>query len=189
MLEQVRLVLLNAFPPPSCANGCFLGDYILNVQRIMNVKNLAISVVTALVLSACASVPKGNPQQDAALKTFTVPTQKASLYVYRNEAMGAGVKMPVTLDGKSLGSTAAKTYLYAEVEPGQHKLTSEAENTSELTVDTVAGKAYYVWQEVKMGFLYARNKLQLVDEKTGQEGVKESELAVMPAATAEAKSE
>ena len=146
-------------------------------------------VVAALILSACASVPKGDPQQDAALKTFAVPAQKASLYVYRNESMGAGVKMSVTLDGKALGNTAAKTYLYAEVEPGQHKLTSEAENTSELTVDTVAGKAYYVWQEVKMGLLYARNKLQLVDEKTGQEGVKESELAIASPTSAQAKSE
>jgi len=63
------------------------------------------------------------------------------------------------------------------VQPGTHKLTSKAENTSELTVDAVAGKLYYVWQEVKMGVMSARSKLQLVDEPTGKAGVQESKLA------------
>ena len=37
-----------------------------------------------------------------------------------------------------------------------------------------------------MGILYARNKLQLVDNKTGQDGVKESKLTVAPTAQATA---
>ena len=31
--------------------------------------------------------------------------------------------------------------------------------------------ATYVWQEVKMGFIAARSKLQVVDEATGRKGV------------------
>jgi hypothetical protein len=34
----------------------------------------------------------------------------------------------------------------------------------------------YVWQEVKMGVMYARNKLTLVDEATGKAGVNECSL-------------
>jgi hypothetical protein len=151
----------------------------------MKFATLTTIVTAAFLFSACASVPKGDPVRDAALKTFNVPAQKASLYLYRNEPLGSAVKMAVTLDGKPLGTTAAKTYLYAEMEPGQHKLDSEAENTSSLTIDTVAGKAYYVWQEVKMGFMSARNQLQLVDEKTGQDGVKESQLAILPSTSAQ----
>jgi len=135
-----------------------------------------------LVMAGCASVPMSDPQKDAALKTFSVPTDKAAIYVYRNENFGAAIKMPVTLDGKVLGNTAAKTYLYSEVTPGSHQLVSKAETDSTLTVDVVAGKIYYVWQEVKMGFIKGRSKLQLVDETTGQAGVKESKLAApMPA--------
>ncbi|MFP3500982.1 DUF2846 domain-containing protein [Burkholderia sp. SIMBA_062] len=114
-----------------------------------------------------------------------MPQEKAAIYVYRNESIGGAVKMPVTLDGKILGHTAAKTYLYSEVEPGRHQLISKAENDSKLDVDTVAGKIYYVWQEVKMGVLYARNKLQLVDDTTGQNGVKESKLAVLESSQSE----
>uniref|UniRef100_UPI0005A8FA6C DUF2846 domain-containing protein n=1 Tax=Paraburkholderia kururiensis TaxID=984307 RepID=UPI0005A8FA6C len=108
---------------------------------------------------------------------------KAAAYVYRNEALGAAVKMDVSLDGKPIGKTGAKTYLYEEVAPGHRQLVPKAENDSTPDFDAVAGKAIYVWQEVKMGIVYARNKLQLVDEQTGQAGVKESKLTV-PVATA-----
>jgi hypothetical protein len=144
-------------------------------------KFTAIGVaVSFALLAGCASVPMGDMQKDATLKTFSPPKDKAAVYVYRNESMGAGVKMSVTLDGKPIGDTAAKTYLYEEVVPGDHQLVSSAENDSELNFTASAGNVYYVWQEVKMGILYARNKLQLVDDKTGQEGVMESKLAVSP---------
>lgn len=40
--------------------------------------------------------------------------------------------------------------------------------------------ATYVWQEVKMGFIAARSKLQVVDEATGRKGVAETALAAAP---------
>ena len=40
--------------------------------------------------------------------------------------------------------------------------------------------ATYVWQEVKMGFIAARGKLQVVDEATGRKGVAETALAAAP---------
>lgn len=133
-----------------------------------------------LVMSGCASVQMGDTQVDAKLKTFTPPKDKAALYVYRNETFGAALKMTVLLDGKILGDTASKTYLYAELEPGKHRLTSKTENDSVLDFEAIAGKIYYVWQEVKMGLWQARSQLQMMDEKTGQAGVLESQLAVAP---------
>lgn len=134
-------------------------------------------IAAAALLSACASVPKGDPKLDAELKNFKPQEGKAGIYVYRNETMGAAIAMDVKVDGKQLGQTGANTYLFTTVEPGQHKLVGKAENDSELTLDAVAGKLYYVWQEVKMGVMSARNKLQLVDEAKGQAGVKETSLA------------
>ncbi|WP_282341466.1 DUF2846 domain-containing protein [Pseudomonas sp. PS02288] len=138
-----------------------------------------IVVATALLtLGGCASVPKGDPAQDAALKTFQVAPDKSAIYVYRNESMGAAVKMDVAIDGQAIGQTAAKTYLFKEVAPGKHTITSEAENTATLEVNTLAGKPTFVWQEVKMGVLSARSKLNLVDAEQGKTGVKESDLAI-----------
>ena len=140
-------------------------------------KRFFVAAVLSASVVGCASVPMADAPADAKAKQFAAKPDVAGIYVYRNETMGAAVTMDVTLDGKPLGQTGAQTYLYTEVQPGAHKLTSKAENTSELTIDAVAGKLYYVWQEVKMGVMSARSKLQLVDDATGKAGVQESKLA------------
>lgn len=140
-------------------------------------KRIALALATVAVLAGCASVPMGDAKQDAAAKTFSVPADKAAIYIYRNESMGAAVKMDVEIDGQPIGQTAAKTYLFKEVSPGKRVVTSKAENTERLEIDAKPGKAYFIWQEVKMGLLYARNKLQLVDDATGKKGVAETTLA------------
>ncbi len=140
-------------------------------------KLLALSALL-LSLVGCASVPMGDPAMDAQLKQFQVSPDKSAIYIYRNETMGTAVKMDVAIDGQPIGQTVANTYLYKEVTPGKHVITSEAENTSTLEVDAKPGSAVYVWQEVKMGVLFARNKLQEVSPAEGQAGVRETELAV-----------
>jgi len=139
-------------------------------------KFIAISAI-ALSLVGCASVNMGDAKQDASAKKFTAPKDNTAVYIYRNESMGAAVKMDVELDGKPIGQTAAKTYLYKEVAPGKHTLSSKAENTDSLEIDAKPGTLLYIWQEVKMGALYARTKLHLVDAAQGQKGVLESKLA------------
>ncbi|WP_223300225.1 DUF2846 domain-containing protein [Methyloversatilis sp. RAC08] len=136
------------------------------------------ALVLTLVLGACASVPMGDATRDTTLKTFAPPrAEKAGIYIYRNESMGAAVKMDLQVDGKHIGQTASKTYFFVEVPPGKHTVTSIAENTDVLSIDTVAGKLYYVWQEVKMGVLYARTRLHMATEEDGRKGVLESKLA------------
>jgi len=141
------------------------------MKRILAVAGIA------LLLGGCASVPMGDAKQDAALKTFTIAPDKAGVYVYRNESMGAAVKMDVSIDGKPLGQTAAKTFLYTEVTPGKHTITSKSENEDSLTIEAKPGTLTYVWQEVKMGMLYARTKLHLIPEAEGKKGVLETSLA------------
>ncbi|MGE8152216.1 DUF2846 domain-containing protein [Pseudomonas vancouverensis] len=135
----------------------------------------ALLTFTALT-AGCASVKMADDSLDAQAKTFHTAPDQAHIYVYRNESMGAGVKMPVALNGKPVGETVAKSYLMLAVPAGQQTLVSSAENDSELKLNTEAGKNYFVWQEVKMGFIKARNSLQVVDEQTGRDGVTESKL-------------
>lgn len=140
-------------------------------------KSLITVAALALSLVGCASVNMGDAKQDAALKTFATPKDAAGVYIYRNESMGAAIKMNVELDGRAIGQTAANTYLYKEVTPGKHTFTSKAENDSSIEVDAKPGTLLYIWQEVKMGLLGARSKLQLVDQAVGQKGVQETKLA------------
>jgi hypothetical protein len=121
-------------------------------------------MLIAAALAGCASVPMGDAQQDAAAKTFAVPADKSGIYIYRNESMGGAVTMDVSVDDQPIGQTVAKTFLYKEVAPGRHTVTSKAENTESLDLETRPGKAYFIWQEVKIGFTHARNKLHLVDD-------------------------
>jgi hypothetical protein len=131
-----------------------------------------------LLLGGCASVPMTSPEEDKVAKSFTVKKDKSSIYLYRNESFGGAILMTVTLDGKVAGQTGPETYYLWEVEPGEHEITSVTENTATLKITTEPGKAYYVWQEVKMGMFMARSLLHQVDEKAGREGVMECKRAI-----------
>jgi hypothetical protein len=130
-----------------------------------------------LVAAGCASVPKAPAEHDALAKEFRPTPGKANVYVFRDELIGAAVKMTVALDGVLLGDTAAKTFLVATVAPGPHALVSKAENDARLDFTAEPGKNVYVWQEVKMGFMWARTRLELVDEAAAKPRILECSLA------------
>ena len=108
-------------------------------------KRLAVCLVLSAALAGCAaSVPMSDPAADTAAKTFRAPTDKAGLYVYRNESLGLGLKLRVMLDGQILGETAAKTYFYRELPPGKHVLSSMADSEDKLEIDLQPGTLTYV---------------------------------------------
>lgn len=137
---------------------------------------MLLAGILIVLLSGCASAPMASIERDSQAKTFVVKPELSNIYVYRNESFGGAVKIDVELDGKPVGHTVAKSYFMLEVPPGKHTLISKAENDSVLDVIAEAGKTNFVWQEVKMGVWYARNKLQLVDETIGKAGVAECKL-------------
>ena len=136
------------------------------------------------LVSGCASVPEASPEQDQQAKQFSAPRNMAGVYIFRNEMMGMLNSLDVILDGKPLGATKGKTYLYTEVAPGRHTVTGKGENESTVTFDAVAGRLYFMWQEVKMGLMSPRNELKVVDEATGKAGVMESKRVLAPQGSA-----
>ena len=135
-----------------------------------------ISAILVLTLSGCASVPMAPLDQDTKAKDFSPIPNKASLYIYRDESFGAAIPMTVSVNGKALGQTAAHTYFRLNLTPGKYSVESHAENVSNLSLTTEAGKNYFVWQEVKMGMWMARSLLQQTDETAGRTGVMASKL-------------
>ena len=138
---------------------------------------LPLLLLAVLTLGGCASVRMGDTKQDAILKEFQVPKESAGVYLYRNELFGAAVRLDVAVNGRTIGETGAKTYLYFELSPGTYTITSKGENTDAVTVDISARSLTYIWQEVRMGFLYARTRLHVVSADEGKKGVLESSLA------------
>ena len=138
---------------------------------------IAVCLLATAALAGCASVPMASADADAKAKTFVAPSSgQANIYVYRNETFGAAIKMPLLLDNQSIGDTGPHTYAFRVVTPGKHTITSKTEKDVNLDIDAQPGNTYYVWQEVKMGMFAARSDLHLVDEKTGENGVKECKM-------------
>ncbi len=129
------------------------------------------------LLTGCATVPLGDARQDETRKQFVAPRDNAGLFIYRNEGLASAIRMDVQVNGQNIGQTVARTYLYQELAPGTHRITSTAENTDSVDVTARPGQLLYVWQEVKMGMMYARNRLHIVSDEEGRKGVSESRLA------------
>lgn len=138
-------------------------------------KSWVITIIACLTLLGCASVPMGDPEQDAALKTFTVAPDQAGLFIYRDQIFGSAVKLDVQVDGTPLGQTAVMTYLYTPVTPGRHVVSSSAKNTASLEVDIEPGSVAYVRQQLEMG---PRVDLHLMGEEEGRQGVQACKLAM-----------
>jgi Protein of unknown function (DUF2846) len=132
----------------------------------------AITLTTAVMLSSCASVPMASEGADTQAKSFKTASEQASLYIYRNESLGRGVKMTVLIDGTAEGQTVAESYIHQTLSPGKHD--------ASVSIDVQAGQTYFVWQEVKMGFVSARSALHVVDEQKGRAGVEQSTLIQTP---------
>lgn len=144
-------------------------------------------IATIFLLQGCATAPMASVEKDTSAKSFNVSKNKSNLYIYRNENFGGAISMDVSINGKEIGRTAAKTFFWLELDPGKYQLQSKSENVSTLDLILNAGENTFVWQEVKMGVLYARTKLSQVDIATGQKGVLESKLIASTVSDSEIK--
>ncbi len=144
-------------------------------MKLRKLFGYTLVVLVAAFASGCASVQKAAPAKDLAAKKFEASAERAQVYVYRNEVLGAALSMPVTVDGKLAGKTGPKSFFKFDLPAGKHTLTSQGKE-SQLDLNVENGKIYYVWQEVKMGVMSGGSKLQLVSDEQGQKGVKECSL-------------
>lgn len=134
-------------------------------------------ILMAIGLSSCATVPMASLKLDDGAKKFEAVPKKAKVYFYRSERLGLAVSVPISVDGKIAGRTAAKTYFQWNLPPGKHEFSSHAEDTSTITIEGEPGKIYYIWQEMKMGLATPRTQLHEVSEEIGKKGVLECFLA------------
>jgi len=135
-----------------------------------------VTIFIVILIQGCATAPMAPIERDTSAKSFDAVPEKSNLYIYRNEIFGGAISMDVSINGKEIGKTAAKTYFKLELAPGKYQVQSKSENTSTIDIILSAGQNTFLWQEVKMGLIYARTKLAQVDNDTGQKGVLESKL-------------
>ena len=111
--------------------------------------------------------------------TPEAPVDMALVYVVRPTMMGNKVQTKLGVDGQWLGVNRGNNYFYVTLRPGEHYLCSQAENRSVIAMSVEAGKTYYLQQKITMGFMKARNRLEVLDESDGQKQVAKAHLSIL----------
>ena len=136
-------------------------------------------MVIAAALTGCASLPSPEVMK-AEAASFTLPKQpepgKAIVYVVRPSSVGGLVRFNVFVDDQEaaseMGFTRSSQYIYFNLQPGEHKIYSKAENWAEENVSVKAGDIVYIQQDVSMGIIMARNSVARIDQDQGKYQVK-----------------
>ena len=144
-------------------------------------KNALVAVLVAVLsLAGCATnlpSPEAMKAEIASFQLTKMPDPgKAMVYVVRPSQLGGLVRFNVFLGDQEpvseMGYTRSAQYIYFQIPPGNHKIFSVAENTSELLLAARAGDVVFVQQNVAMGVIMARNNLIHIDQDQGKYWVK-----------------
>ncbi|MFZ7143113.1 DUF2846 domain-containing protein [Avibacterium avium] len=141
-----------------------------------------LMLVSALVLTGCATVPMASDAQDIQAKQFNSPNKKISgLYIYRDSMFGGVLKKDLYIDDEFIGESAPNVYFYKTVKPGKHKISTESEfGNNDLYITTQGGKNYFIRQYIRMGVFVGGANLEQVDEEKAKAVIKKLKLARSP---------
>lgn len=143
-------------------------------------KFLSIFVLlSALILTGCARTEMASSTQDIQAKQFSVPAKNLSgIYIYRDSVFGAALKKNLYIDGKFIGESAPKVYFYKQIEPGQHKISTESEfSNNDLHITTQGGKNYFIRQYIRMGVFVGGANLEQVEEEKAKAAIRKLKMA------------
>jgi len=144
---------------------------IYHIQTMKSTFQLITALLCMSFLVGCASNQQFVHFPDQS-KVVEDPS-KGRIYVMRPASIGGAISMDVSDDGRIVGSTGPSSYLCWERPPGNTVISAKSENTSAVGVDVEAGKVNYIFLHVRMGWVMARNKLEIVSEEEGKKVLKE----------------
>ncbi|SEI19036.1 Protein of unknown function [Pseudomonas asplenii] len=144
------------------------------------------AVLSVALLYGCASSPSMEKMQTEVAQ-YSLPkapvADKGLVYVVRPSNAGMMVRFNVFLDDKEanseMGYNRGNQYIYFFVTPGQHVISSKAENWADTTVTVKAGEVVYLKQEVEVGVVMARNSLKVLNDVEGRYLVKDASLGTI----------
>ena len=140
-------------------------------------RNIVIAAFLMATISGCASVPMAPLEADQQAKLFQPVKGKSAIYIYRNEALGGAIKIPVAINDKTIGQTAPDTYFYLQTDPGQTKISCFGENIENFVLSTKPEQIYFIRQEMKMGMWAARCAVYEVPAAEGKEAINTCNMA------------
>lgn len=139
----------------------------------------AATLLSMLVAGCAVPVHEAVATPDRAVPApLAVAADEATIYIIRSERVGGAIPIEVLIDGKHVGATVARSYLYAVVPPGVHLVESWGDIRSTLEVEVKPGTVTYVSQVVELEYLTSpRTRLRTVNASQGREWVKELKAA------------
>lgn len=118
----------------------------------------------ACALLACSPWGFVEPKTPPIAAFAAPPNQLAQICVLRPHLLAGAVTFPVRDNGKLVGATRGASYFCYWAQPGQHRVTSEADDVQEANVQTIAGARYYLHQRVKNTFGFVSSPMEWVSE-------------------------
>ena len=137
-------------------------------------------MIMTLILASCASTSKAPESKSYEAKTFTVPSDKGRVYLYRTgRAVGAAGQLNVKVNSNDAGGTGPGTFFKWDLNPGTYTFSSSTSESSAIVeLDVKAGQVYFIRQDARLGIDKGRVTMKEVDSSKGQNEVKKCKLLV-----------
>jgi hypothetical protein len=120
----------------------------MTVQR----RVLLVTLLAPLValLNSCANITPASPQEQSLAQSYTPPSGKALLYVYRPSSALRQEAKHVVINQKSIGITGSGTFLVTALSPGKYRISAGGEL---IELQVVAGRNYFIKQAPESEYL------------------------------------
>jgi len=138
-----------------------------------------IIILSIILMTGCGSLPPAKHMKSESNR-FTLPelpqAGKAIVYIVRPSNLASFLKFNIFIDNKNPGSemgyTLGKQYIYFSIEPGEHKILSNAGNWDEINITAHDGEVIFIKQQATPGVLVAWNFLSRLENYEGKYLVK-----------------
>jgi hypothetical protein len=97
---------------------------------------------------------------------------KGRIYLIRPSAMGTAASLEVWDGSVHVGNTGSQSFLCWERQPGEAIISGREENTSTVSLWVKTNEVYYIFQHMRMGWVQARNELEIIPAEQGTNLVK-----------------
>lgn len=111
---------------------------------------------------------KATKPKNKDVKNILPDPGKAVVYIVRPSIYAFAIPMRVDVDSFQVGWLPTKAFLYTILDAGEHNFSSRSENEFHLKLSLEPGKVYYIEEDAKMGWVYARTKLKVISEEAGK---------------------
>ena len=137
----------------------------------MRRRNVLVTLASGLLISACgATPPSTNNAAGAPGQTIPQPQAGQGLIVfYRpSSAAGGALRLPLTLNGNSVGYLSNGSVITQNVSPGQYTIVATAPSvsgTSQFNTNVAAGQTVFIKGETLWGWPAGRASVAIVGEE------------------------